>query len=99
MSVDDKTLKQIQEKVSAAVIDAFAQYTNHMPDMTGIIWLPKIGARGSFELADGKANVNNAPFQRLTAYLKSHDGKATIDSYFVWLFTDGSGSIGRKQKA
>jgi hypothetical protein len=66
------------------------------PDLSMIIWKATTGPKGPFEIAESKANANNAPFARLTEYLNSHDKKATVSGFFVWAFTDGSGSIGRK---
>jgi hypothetical protein len=68
------------------------------PDLSMIIWKASRGPRGPFEIAEFKANANNASFARLTEYLTSHNRKATVSNFFVWKFTDGSGSIGRKVK-
>lgn len=71
---------------------------NNIPDLSMIVWKNAIGDRGPFEVAERVPNKNNASFSRLTEYLSLHDGKATISTYFVWKFSDSSGSIGRKPK-
>jgi hypothetical protein len=70
---------------------------NNMPDLDMNVWVPRIGEHGAFDLAEAKANADNASFTRLTEYLTKHDGKATINGYFVWKFGDSSGNIGRKR--
>lgn len=69
-----------------------------IPDLSMIVWKNAIGDRGPFEVAERDSNKNNASFSRLTEYLNLHDGKATISTYFVWKFSDSSGSVGRKGK-
>lgn len=70
--------------------------TDASPDLSMIAWKPVAGPRGPFEIAETEAN-KNAAFERLTAYLSGHAGKATISDYFVWQLT-GSQNIGRKPK-
>jgi len=66
------------------------------PDLSMISWKATTGPKGPFEIAERAPNANNAAFARLTEYLNSHDGKAQAEGFFLWSFTDGTGSIGRK---
>jgi hypothetical protein len=66
------------------------------PDLSMIVWKSTTGPKGPFEIAESKANANNASFARLTEYLNGHEGKATVSGFFLWKFTDSSKSIGRK---
>lgn len=66
------------------------------PDLSMVIWKPMTGPKGPFEIADRDSNKNNAAFTRLGEYLNAHGGRATVERFFVWKFSDSSGSIGRK---
>lgn len=82
------------------LIDTFrpAGIQDDIPDLAQVAWKGATGPKGAFEVAEKQANENNASFARLAEYLNRHEGKATISTYFVWKFTDSSGSIGRKPK-
>lgn len=69
---------------------------DNIPDLSMILWKDAVGDRGPFQVAEVKSNANNAAFERLNSYLQAHSGKATVSGFFLWKFTDGSGSIGRK---
>lgn len=79
--------KLMRQATSARVTDA-------PPDLTKSRWKHVIGEHGPFDIAE--KDPNNPGFQQLQAYLDCHNGKAQINGFFVWHFTDGSGSIGRK---
>jgi hypothetical protein len=83
------------------LIDTYkpAGVQDDIPDLSTIIWKATTGPRGAFEVAERQANENNASFTSLAEYLNRHSGKATISAYFVWKFTDSSGSVGRKPKS
>lgn len=69
---------------------------DNIPDLSMVIWKNAIGDKGPFEIAERDSNKNIAGFTRLTEYLTAHAGKAQVAGYFLWKFTDSSGSIGRK---
>lgn len=69
---------------------------DRVPDLSQIIWKQTTGPKGAFEVAEAKTNEKNVAFNDLIAYLQAHDGKATIEGFFAWKFTDSSGSVGRK---
>jgi hypothetical protein len=70
--------------------------TDQIPDLNQVVWKPSTGPKGAFDLAEAKTNENCAAFKDLVSYLAAHAGKATIQGFFVWKFTDSSGSVGRK---
>ncbi len=55
-------------------------------------WQPDTGPRGDYESCKDGAN-----FGYLKKYLETHNGKATLEGRFYWLFTDGN-RVGRKEK-
>lgn len=61
---------------------------NFNPDICA--WMPAKGHRGEYEVAKDGTN-----YRFLKKYLEEHEGKATINGMFYWLFTDKI-SIGRK---
>lgn len=61
---------------------------NFNPDICA--WFPAQGPSGNFERAKDGTN-----FRFLKAYLEAHNGKATINALYYWLFPDKT-AIGRK---
>jgi hypothetical protein len=73
--------------------------SDSLPDMSMIAWKNAIGSRGGFEVAEVTSNKDSMSFKQLQQVLREHNRGMTISGYFVWLFSDSSGSIGRKRKA
>jgi len=64
-------------------------------DLTKIIWVPKEGPHGAYELAVAESNAEIGEFALLSERLKEHSGKMTLENCFFWLMDAG---IGRKLK-
>jgi hypothetical protein len=68
------------------------QKWNWNPDK--IKWEKAQGFKGEFERSE---DLNNLEFKELLKDLAQHNGKLTRDSYFYWVFKNGS-TIGRKKR-
>jgi hypothetical protein len=63
-------------------------------DMDKIRWEKAQGPQGVYEKS---TDLQNPEYQKLQDDLVKHDGKLTLEGFFVWLFSDGK-AIGRKKK-
>jgi len=59
-----------------------------------IKWEKAQGSKGEFEKSE---DVNNPEFKAMLKDLAEHNGKLTRDSYFYWVFKNGS-TVGRKKR-
>jgi hypothetical protein len=66
-----------------------------IPDMNGNVWKAAIGDHGPYEKCE--QDPGNPSYTQLLKALSEHGGRMTIDTFFVWTFSDGK-TIGRKQK-
>jgi hypothetical protein len=64
-----------------------------MPDLSGVIWKDEIGAHGPYQKCE--ADTANPAYSLLIRALGEHNGKMSVDGYFLWKFVDQS--IGRKK--
>jgi hypothetical protein len=64
-------------------------------DLDAIIWVKAEGSKGAYEKTDDTSNME---YKNLAKYLAEHEGKATIQGYFVWKFENGI-TVGRKKKS
>jgi hypothetical protein len=64
-------------------------------DPESIKWEQTQGNRGPYERS---SDINNPDFKALLKELASHEGRITQNSYFYWVFKNGS-TIGRKKQA
>jgi len=77
-------------------LDNLAEEQKTAPvDLEKVKWIETQGPKGKFEKSE---DFNNLEFKKLVKTLAEHDKKMTIDSYFVWLFENGS-TVGRKKKS
>ena len=74
-----KTAKHLEEEKSTVNLNA-------------IKWTPATGPHGPYEKS---LDLENIEYQTLLAKLTEHDGKMTVDGWFIWAFGEGGG-IGRK---
>jgi len=63
-------------------------------DLTGIVWEAAVGPKGAYEKTD---DTNNVKYKQLLKAVQEHQGKLTIDNYFVWVFDNGH-TIARRPK-
>ena len=63
-------------------------------DLNAIKWEPATGPHGEYQKS---LDLENPQYQTLLAKLTEHDGKMTLDGWFIWAFGEGGG-IGKKQK-
>lgn len=63
-------------------------------DMSKITWVKTEGPQGIYEKS---IDVQNSEYQKLQDDLVQHNGKLSLEHYFVWLFSDGK-AIGRKKR-
>jgi len=63
-------------------------------DMNKIKWTQAEGSKGPYERSE---DVNSLDFKALLKSLQQHNGKMTINNYFVWAFQNGH-VIGRKKR-
>jgi len=59
-----------------------------------IKWEKAEGLKGEFEKSE---DVNNPEFKAMLKDLAEHNGKLTRDSYFYWVYRNGS-TVGRKKR-
>jgi hypothetical protein len=82
------------------IADAIEEYLQDkapadvMPDLEGITWQSATGPKGVYEKTKDKNNPNYA---RLLKAVKEHQGKMTVDNYFIWLFDDQE-TVARRKK-
>jgi len=111
MTTEQLTLDDIENAIMMRVHDTFQELRigkvtterqprapDLAPDLASVIWNQTIGRKGPFDLATPTKNQGNVNFDRLTSYLKGRSGTVTIQNCFVWLFSDGSGFIGKKPR-
>ncbi len=63
-------------------------------DMSKIQWVKAQGPQGEYEKS---TDIQNPEYQKLLDDLIQHNGKLTVEGFFVWQFSDGK-AIGRKRK-
>lgn len=70
------------------LLDAMRPYV----DMDKIRWEKAQGPQGVYEKS---TDVQNPEYQKLLDDLTQHNGKLSLEHFFVWQFSDGK-AIGRK---
>jgi len=60
-----------------------------------IKWEKAQGSKGEFEKSE---DLNNPEFKAMLKDLAQHNGKLTRDSYFYWVYKNGS-VVGRKKRS
>lgn len=68
--------------------------TKSTVNLNAIKWQPATGPHGAYEKT---LDLTNPEYGKLYAELIQHDGKMTLDGWFIWAFGEGGG-IGRKLK-
>ena len=63
-------------------------------NLNAIKWQGATGPHGAYEKT---LDLENPQYQTLLAELTQHNGKMTLDGWFIWAMSQ-SGGIGRKRK-
>jgi len=72
-------------------VETTEQVVNRTYDLNKVEWIPKTGDKGDYEMAKAGAD-----YQALLQDLKAHNGRMTIQGYYIWLFPNGD-AVGRKK--
>lgn len=90
--------QQIKEDLTKTVSD-YLDVVEYAFDVNNIKWVRVNGFSGPYERYPAKGErVELTPdYKALLKWLKEHNGKATYEGYFYWLFQDGA-TIGRKKR-
>ena len=62
-----------------------------IPDLSLMVWRATMGPKGKFEICE---DVANPRYRELQTCLRQHNGKMTLQGFFVWTLADGK--IARK---
>ena len=94
----DEAIQELKNDI-AETIEAYFQKIEVVFDASKIKWVEANGFSGKYERYPPKGEkVELTPdYKALLKWLKEHNGKATYQGYFYWLFQDGA-TIGRKKR-
>jgi len=83
----------------AGTINAYFQKITNAFDPDNIKWVQANGFSGPYERypAKGEKVELSQDYKALLKWLKEHNGKATYQGYFYWIFQDGA-TRGRKKR-
>jgi len=88
----EASVVKMKMQIAKLVGVAEKQKWNWNPD--AIKWEKAEGLKGEFEKSE---DVNNPEFKAMLKDLAEHNGKLTRDSYFYWVYRNGS-TVGRKKR-
>jgi len=90
--------QQIKDDLTKTFSDYLDTVENAF-DPDNIRWVKANGFSGPYERypAKGEKVEPNEDYKALLKWLKEHNGKASYQGYFYWLFSDGA-TIGRKKR-
>ncbi|RLI00071.1 hypothetical protein DRO19_00525 [Candidatus Bathyarchaeota archaeon] len=94
----DDHFQALKEDLTKA-IEAYLEKTENVFDPEKIKWVQAEGFSGPYERypAKGEKIELSQDYKALLKWLKEHNGKATYQGYFYWIFQDGA-TIGRKKR-
>ena len=94
----DETCRDLKSELRKTIL-AYLENLENAFDPEKIKWVQAEGFSGPYQRypAKGEKVELTQDYKALLKWLKEHDGKATYDGYFYWLFNDGA-TIGRKKR-
>jgi hypothetical protein len=88
----EASIVKMKQQIAKLVGVVEKQKWSWNPDL--IKWEKAQGVKGEFEKSE---DVNNPEFKKMLKDLAEHKGKLTRDSYFYWVYKNGS-TVGRKKR-
>ena len=94
----DEACQDLKSELRKTIL-AYLENLENVFDPGNIKWVQANGFSGPYERypAKGEKVELTQDYKALLKWLKEHDGKATYDGYFYWIFQDGA-TIGRKKR-
>jgi len=101
MEAIEKKLSEKFKELKADIVQTIEAYFEKIEvvfDPSKIKWVQAEGFSGKYQRypAKGEKVELSQDYKALLKWLKEHNGKATYDGFFYWLFSDGA-TVGRKR--